>query len=78
MFGKSNGDTPDFFRLEGVFCGLKKKKEKNTWNVSARLSEHLIAIRHLNKFEPARISMYKQSNKQKIIICINNLMFLAK
>ena len=33
------------------------------------------AIRHLNKFESASISIYKQTDKQKTVICINNLMF---
>ena len=35
------------------------------WSVSTRLSEHLIAIRDLNKFESASISMLFQTNKEK-------------
>ena len=35
------------------------------WSVSTRLSEHLIAIRHLNKLETASISRYEQ-NKSNI------------
>ena len=35
------------------------------WSVSTRLSEHLFAVRHLNKLESVNISIYKQ-NKSKI------------
>ena len=33
---------------------------KKIWSVSTQLSEYLIAIRHLNKFESVSISIYKQ------------------
>ena len=34
---------------------------KKIWSVSTRLSEHLIAMRHLNKLETESISIYKQN-----------------
>ena len=34
-------------------------------SVCTRLSKHLIAIDHLNKFESASISIYKQTKKKK-------------
>ena len=40
-------------------------KEKKISNVSTQLSEHLFAVRHLNKLETANISIYKQ-NKSNI------------
>ena len=43
----------------------ERKEKVKIWNVSTRLSEHLIAIRHLNKFESASTSMFKQTNKEK-------------
>ena len=43
-------------------------------NLESQLSEHLIAIRHLNKVETARNSIYKQ-NKSNIR---NNLEFSSK
>ena len=39
----------------------KSKQRKKIWNVSTQLSEHLFAIRHLNKLETESISIYKQS-----------------
>ena len=55
-----------------------KKLLKKIWRVSTRLSEHLIAIRYLNKFESVSISIRKQTNKQQTVIYINNLMFSEK
>ena len=55
-----------------------KFQVKKNWSVSTGLSEHLIAVRHLNKFESASISLHKQTDKQKTVMYINNLMFSAK
>ena len=38
---------------------------RKIWNVSNQISERLIAIRHLNKFESADISICKQIIKKK-------------
>ena len=39
----------------------KPDKRKKIWSVSTLLSEHLFAVRHLNKPETANISIYNQN-----------------
>ena len=56
------------------FFLFKGEKRIKIWRVSTRLSEHLIAIKHLNKLETASISIYKE-NKSNIK---NNLEFSSK
>ena len=52
-----------------IFLNTSLKKirslEKKICSVSTRLSEHFIAIRHLNKLEIASISIRKQ-NKSNV------------
>ena len=48
-----------------ILIGTRVVNEK-IWSVSTRLSEHLIAIRHLNKLETASISICKQNKSNAI------------
>ena len=57
-------ETSELFIGFNLHWNKQLKKEK-IWSVSTRLSEHLLAVRHLNKLETANISIYKQ-NKSNI------------
>ena len=46
--------------VESIVC-LYNPSQKKIWSVSTRLSEHLFAVKQLNKFETANISIYKQN-----------------
>ena len=39
----------------------QRQQHKKIWSVSTRLSEHFIAIKHLNQLETASISISKQN-----------------
>ena len=71
QFQKGAAPCLPFHRMNSALVALHSKIapflpfSKKIWSVSTGLSEHLFAVRHLNKFETANISIYKQ-NKSNI------------